>query len=345
MKILTIDIGAGTQDIMLYDSEKTLENSIKMVMPSPTVLFANKIKKISSNIYIGGEIMGGGALNKAIYAHIDKGFEVVMEETAARTVRDDLDRVRSKNITVLDDESDLDKYKDYQKLNLKDIDMETLMSSISSFIGDFEIDKVAIAVQDHGANTEMGDRDFRFVKIREKLTEPLAPEAFAFENNIPEFFTRMKAVSRTLGEYDHVIMDSKFAAICGACHDEEIAELNSFIVMDIGNGHTMAASIENGVICGLFEHHTSSLTPEKIEKLVEKLANATITHEEVHDDFGHGAFTLKPIEKIEKVVVTGPMRNIIKKTKLDYYNAAPAGDVMMTGPVGLINATKFIEKK
>jgi len=36
MKILSIDVGMGTQDILLYDSENNMENCFKMVLPSQT---------------------------------------------------------------------------------------------------------------------------------------------------------------------------------------------------------------------------------------------------------------------------------------------------------------------
>ena len=38
MQILTVDIGTGTQDILLFDSERAPENCLKLVMPSPTLL-------------------------------------------------------------------------------------------------------------------------------------------------------------------------------------------------------------------------------------------------------------------------------------------------------------------
>ncbi|WP_263640852.1 hypothetical protein [Methanobrevibacter arboriphilus] len=34
----------------------------------------------------------------------------------------------------------------------------------------------------------------------------------------------------------------------------------------------------------------------------------------------------------------------MKKTNLAYYNASPGGDVMMTGPVGLIKAVEYLKK-
>ena len=46
MKILAIDVGTGTQDILIYDDEKELENSIKLVLPSPHLYISQQIKEI-----------------------------------------------------------------------------------------------------------------------------------------------------------------------------------------------------------------------------------------------------------------------------------------------------------
>ena len=94
MKILAIDIGVGTQDIMFYDTDHPIENSIKMVMPSPTKILAKRIRKHHNDILINGNTMGGGPVNKAIENHIKRGYKVLMTENAARTVRDDLKRVK-----------------------------------------------------------------------------------------------------------------------------------------------------------------------------------------------------------------------------------------------------------
>ena len=44
--------------------------------------------------------------------------------------------------------------------------------------------------------------------------------------------------------------------------------------------------------------------------------------------------------EIEKVVVTGPNRKVLAKTGLSVHFATPAGDVMMSGPIGLVEAIK-----
>ncbi len=339
MKILAVDVGQGTQDILLYDSNKNIENSIKLVLPSPTRIFSSKINKLNKDLFISGETMGGGPINKAIEKHLIKGYRVVMEENAARTIRDDLKKVQKLGIEIVSERNNND-FTDFAKIDLKDVDLRAIGMALSFFDIKLEFDYVGVAVQDHGYNQMMGDRNFRFLKIREKLNKPTAPEEFFYRGNVPDYFTRMKAVSRTLSEFELFLMDSKFASVCGATKDTQVENLDSYVVIDIGNGHTLAASIEDGKIKGIFEHHTGSLTPEKIEIYIKKLADATITHDEIHDDHGHGAWVLEPITKIEKVLVTGPRRELMDKVSLPVYNATPAGDVMMTGPVGLINCIK-----
>ena len=349
MKILAIDIGAGTQDILFYNTEKELENSIKLVLPSPPVIIVEKIKKqteLGNNLYFDGTIMGGGKIKRALLDHMERGYSVAMEREAACTIKDDLKVVEDLGIEIVEKDAYVDdsKYSNYSKITLKDIDMDDLSSTIAKYDINFDFDEIAIAAQDHGFSDKMGDRDFRFEKIRERLSDPISPEEIAFNNDIPDYFSRLKAIEKLSSERNPIIMDSKFASVCGACADENVSKFNSFVVMDIGNGHTMAASIENGKIQGVFEHHTSSLNPEKIEDLIGKLVKGTITHEEVHSDNGHGAHVINPISKLEKLVVTGPKRKIVEKTNLDYYNASPGGDVMMTGPVGLVKAVEYFKK-
>ena len=342
MRILAIDVGAGTQDIMIYDTQKELENSIKLVLPSPHMFISQKIREMENDIYFDGEIMGGGKIKNSLLEHIEKGYNVVMEENCARTIRDDISQVKSLGIEIADKTKE---YKNFRKITLRDINITRLARFLVMYDLEFDFDEIAVAVQDHGYNENMSDRDFRFEKIREKLEKPLKAEELSFTDDLPEYYSRMQAVRKTLVnegiDKTPLLMDSKFASICGMCHDEKASELNSYIVIDIGNGHTTAASIENDRIQGIFEHHTSSLTGESLERYIKRLASGEITNREVFDDNGHGAHVINPIEKIEKVIVSGPKRELIEKTSLDWHHATPGGDVMMTGTVGLIKAVMW----
>ncbi|HEX7467096.1 MAG TPA: DUF1786 family protein [Methanobacterium sp.] len=335
MKILAVDIGVGTQDIMLYDTDNSIENSVKMVMPSPTEIIANRIRKHHNDILISGSTMGGGPVSKAVKNHLDRGYNVMMTESSARTIRDDLNRVEALGIQIIPENEE---HPEIGNIEFKDVDLNAIGEALSKFDVSLDFDHIGVAVQDHGYMEGMGDRNFRFMKIKEKLDIARNPEEFSYYNEVPEYLTRMKGVLKTLKGYKTTLMDSKFASVSGATCDNYVKTLNNYIAMDIGNGHTLAAAFQNNKISGVFEHHTRSLTPEKIKKLIGKLENGTITHEEVHQDGGHGAWVTGPMNGFESIVATGPMRRILEKTDLNVHYAAPAGDVMMTGPVGLIKA-------
>ena len=43
--VLLLDIGRGTQDILLYSPNQPIENSVKLVLPSPNVITGMAIEK------------------------------------------------------------------------------------------------------------------------------------------------------------------------------------------------------------------------------------------------------------------------------------------------------------
>ena len=187
MRILAIDVGTGTQDIMIYDTQKELENSIKLVLPSPHLYISQQIREIEND--------SGGKIKKSIIEHMEKGYKVVMEPTCAKTIRDDLNQVKSIGIEIADKEKD---YKDYTKITMGDINITKLAEFLLGYDLEFDFDRIAIAVQDHGYNENMGDRDFRFEKIREKISQPISPLEFGFTNDLPQYYTRMQAVRRII---------------------------------------------------------------------------------------------------------------------------------------------------
>ncbi len=99
-KILAIDIGQGTQDILLYDPQKNIENCISLILPSPTALYGKIIETATSDLYVNGSTIGGGLLSGAIKQHLKKGYAVYMEPEAAASIRDDLDLVRMLGIQI-----------------------------------------------------------------------------------------------------------------------------------------------------------------------------------------------------------------------------------------------------
>src|SRR3977135_3650697 len=96
MQILTVDVGTGTQDVLLFDSERQLENCFKMVLPSPTAAIADRIRIATAEgrrIVLHGVTMGGGPSHWATMDHVRAGLEVFATADAARTFDDDLESV------------------------------------------------------------------------------------------------------------------------------------------------------------------------------------------------------------------------------------------------------------
>jgi len=353
MKILAIDIGAGTEDVLLYDDQKkNIENCVKMVLPAPSQVFAARVREATNlckDIFIKGDIIGGGAFSVALREHVEKRLQVIMTKNAAYTVRNDLDQVKELGIQVVTGEKEPTGFKG-EILTIEEVNLRQLQTFLTEF-GEtlFDVDVVAVAVQDHGVFPKgMSNRRFRIQKMRELLKRNPKPENLAFEEeDIPPYFLRMKSAAqasrRQLPKAKVLLMDTSPDAILGCLKDKSVEKANPVLAVNVGNGHTMAAIMSERNIVGVMAHHTRLLNPQKLEQLLVNFADGRLSDEEVFKDNGHGLFFLsKPtsFSKIEIVTTTGPNRNILAKTKFPVHFAAPAGDVMMTGPIGLVEAAK-----
>ncbi len=338
-KILAIDIGAGTQDVLLYNSELTPENCISLILPTPSRNFSRLIEKCKEDIFIDGDPIGGGAIPSLLKSHIKKGYRVIMSEDAAYTLRNNINEVRQYGIQI--NSSGLNDFKG-TKLCFHEIDIPLLKEFLANYGEDLDIGLVAIAVQDHGTQPEgTSNREFRFKMIEERLRKDNRPESFVYTyDEIPACFKRMQAVARTAkmqSGCEVLVMDTSFAAILGC-----LEESQSSLFVNVGNSHTLAAMISEGKIEGVMEHHTSCLNTEKLDELIMKFMRAEITSQEILDDGGHGAVILNSkFDDKKEIIVTGPNRGMLKNSRLNVRFAAPHGNMMLTGPYGLVKGAQL----
>jgi uncharacterized protein (DUF1786 family) len=338
MRILAMDIGAGTQDILLFDSRQKVENCTSFVLPTPSKFFAEKLKTIGGHVYIRGDTIGGGSLARAILRHLQEGFRVGMEESAAYSIRNDLDEVKSMGIEVgKKPETD-----HFQEVEIREIDLRVFEEFLSNFGEDLQVDVIAIAVQDHGVSPKgVSDRAFRFENMERMLRSDNRPEAFHFlEDSIPDHYLRMKsavAAVRRSSPVRVLVMDTAFSAILGCLKETSGPSL----IVNVGNGHTIAALLVEKRVEGLYEHHTHELTPEKMEHDLRLFVRGELDGRKVFKENGHGAVTLKPLPGAFPVIVTGPNRDLFRKTSFKFIYAAPGGNTMMTGPMGLVRAALY----
>ena len=372
MKILTVDIGTGTQDIFLYDSNLDIENGFKLVLPSPTMMIHRRLKQSLPShrpILLTGHQMGGGPSAWAIEEYARAGIPVYMTPSAATTLNDELDKVEKLGIKIVgEDEVEGLKLK-VESLELKDFDFELLSKTFTDYgVSLNDLDAIAVAVFDHGnAPAGVSDRQFRFDYLDERIREKNSLASFAFlSSDIPKIMTRLQSVADSAQNLPCplVVMDTAPAAILGANFDPSVATRKQKIICNVGNFHTLAFRLGEKRIEGVFEHHTGEIDLPKLESLIRRLADGSLKHEDVFDDMGHGAlmYSQSPFEfgKDEfDVVVTGPRRSMFATIddrpqttdsrpssaangRLRPYYATPFGDMMIAGCFGLLAATAEI---
>ncbi len=343
MRILAVDVGAGTQDILLFDSSSVVENRVKMIMPSPTALVAQRMALATKRkwpILMEGVTMGGGPCKGALSRHTAAGLEAYATEEAALTFHDDLEMVKSMGVTIVSPDEMLARHK-FEVIEMKDLDLTAIKRALESFGADSHFDAVAVAVLDHGfAPKGTSNRLFRFQCLRRLMEEKNDLTAFAhLAAELPDHLTRMKAVVKTVGSNVPVLlMDTGAAAALGALQDAAVAKHDRILTINLGNSHAVAFHLDGLKIKGFFEHHTNLLDGAKIEELIDKLARGVLTHNEVYDGGGHGAVVMGKSRHQPFLAVTGPRQDIAKGMQIELHQAVPHGDTMLTGCYGLVKA-------
>jgi uncharacterized protein (DUF1786 family) len=363
MKILTVDIGTGTQDIFLYDSRLDIENGFKLILPSPTMMIHRRVKQAlgaRTPILLTGHQMGGGPSAWAIEEAARAGIPVYMTPDAARTLNDELDKVEALGIKIVSEEES-HQLSAVNKVELKDFDFELISKTFNDYgVSLNDLEAIAVAVFDHGnAPAGVSDRQFRFDYLDERIRAKNLLSAFAYlSSDIPKIMTRLQSVADSAGELPCplVVMDTAPAAVLGAGFDPIVAQHKQKIICNVGNFHTLAFRLGEQGIEGVFEHHTGEIDLIKLESLLRRLADSSLKHEDVFNDMGHGALMYSE-EKFEfgknefDVVVTGPRRSMFRTTNngqqtivhgqssIVPYFATPFGDMMIAGCFGLLAAT------
>lgn len=342
MKILCIDVGRGTQDILLHDSEKKPENCTQLIIPSRAVLAERALKRAISedmDILFTGTTMGGFSLGPNFREYV-KRRNVYATPMASRTFRDDPDVVREMGVKVVsEDEAQVLLKTGLSHFEMMDVDYQGLARAIELMGDSSDFDGVAIAVQDHGAGPKgMSEREFRFENYKKLLKAGGKLQGFCYKGNeVPSHLTRMRAVAELLKDVKNVLlMDTGMAAVLGSLEDERVASFRRKLLVNVGNGHTLAVLMDGEEIQALFEHHTSLLNEEKLHTYMKRLLRGEVTHNEVFADGGHGLYVRERARtgNVKIMSVIGPNRGLLRRE--EYYHPSPHGNMMLAGSYGLL---------
>ncbi|MDQ2716797.1 MAG: DUF1786 domain-containing protein [Chloroflexota bacterium] len=359
IRILAVDVGTGTQDMLFFESGKAIENNFKLVMPSPTVIVAERIKRATERgqaLVLTGVTMGGGPCHWAARDHALAGYKVAVTPEAGKTFDDDLSMVEQMGFEIVAEAEAARRaeHADMLHIELQDVDAQAIIAALRAFGVDPRVDAMAIAAFDHGAAPPgISDRRFRFDFIEQTVRRDPTPSAFAYRADaIPADLTRLHAVAGSAARYieqsdsdPHIpllLMDTGSAAVLGALEDPLVRSQRESLLCNIGNFHTLAFHLIDGRITGIFEHHTGEIDQARLEHLLVRLAAGTLTNDEVYYDSGHGALVLQQTETkgaaFPFLAVTGPRRQLLRGSQLSPYEAVPHGDMMLSGCYGLLRA-------
>lgn len=416
-RVIAIDVGAGTADIVIRSEDEPPENSVKLVVPSQTQVVAARIREATRRgaaVLFHGPTMGGGANARAMKAHTAAGLPFLATETAARSFSDDLEPVRALGVQIVDDDEAMAVAtrgrlsaagagstggREVVAVASGDVAAATLLKALRALGIDPAFTSVAVAVQDHGFDPAGSNRVLRFSlweravrdrtslpelfywaqppatggrhdaagsrpqddasRPRDGASEPQSQDGASEPRShdrprigIPAVLTRMRAAASCaagLGDGSLPLLagDTGPAALLGALADEAIAgraaagSEEPVVLVNIGNGHTIAVVSCAGRLTGVYEHHTRMLDQTRLVAHLRRFLAGDLDSAEVLSDGGHGVILAQPVESPAAFLVSGPRRGLLQGSPLPVRHPAPWGDMMIAGAVGLVRAQQY----
>ncbi len=350
-RILAVDVGTGTADILLTLPGEPLENAVKLVVPSRTQVVGAQIAAATrrqQTVLLSGPTMGGGACGAAMKRHLAAGLAFVATEEAALTFADDLDKVRALGARIVGEEALAGLAarmpdESVARVRSGDLDPGALRDALDLLGADPCFDAVAIAVQDHGFSPHSSNRVFRFAFWEAALRERRPIGGLFYDAaDAPADFTRLRAAAalatELAGDGPALVADTGPAALYGALPDG----VTDAVLVNVGNGHTICVVTLGGRLAGVFEHHTSALDGPRLEDYLHRFLAGRLDNDEVRNEGGHGAVMASAVRSVDlaglPVYATGPRRSLLAGSTLPLRYAAPHGDMMLTGCFGLLRA-------
>ncbi|MDR3640765.1 MAG: DUF1786 domain-containing protein [Humidesulfovibrio sp.] len=336
---MCLDIGSGTQDVLLYFPDREVENCPKLVLPAPAKVLAGRIRKTTAQgraVHLHGCNMGGG-FHSAMKAHLAAGLGFSCTRAAAFSVADDLLALSATGVSIREDCPE-----GAQQLLAADYDPEFWERALFA-LGLPRPALVTACVQDHGFHPGQSNRRGRFVLWEKLLHEADGhPESLLYQE-VPACFTRLIDLQKCIG--GGPVADTGAAAVLGALFEPSVrqhAAVRGLTLVNIGNSHTVAFLVHQGRIWGVYEHHTGLLDGPRLWDHLTRFRGATLSFEEIFDDRGHGTMRLDLPETamgFADTLVIGPRRRLLEGYGVEF--PAPGGDMMLTGSFGLVEGLRL----
>jgi uncharacterized protein (DUF1786 family) len=336
--VLCLDIGSGTQDVLLHIPGEQPENCPKFVLPSPARMVSRRLADMTTAgraVWLYGDNMGGGFF-RSVQAHLEQGLPLVAHPEAAFSLGDNPERIRTMGVDVRETCPP-----GYSPLHLADFDPGFWRTFLAAAGLDYP-DLILAAAQDHGYHPESSNRVGRFQLWRDFLLRAQGrPEALVFADPPPEL-TRLRTLSSRIG--GGLVADTGAAAVLGALFEPEVRtcqQTQGVCVVNVGNSHILGFLLFQDQILGVYEQHSNRCREDVLADL-DLFRQGLLTHQQVMDQFGHGCLTLDlppAAGGFAPTYVLGPRRTLLQDTGATFL--APGGDMMLAGCFGLLQGWKF----
>ncbi len=333
--VLLLDIGSGTQDVLLALPDTRPENWPQFILPSPARLIRQKIEHLTlagKYVWLHGHNMGGGFL-KAVLEHIKAGYGFSCTVEAAASMHDDVERVKAFGIQICARPP-----QGAVPVYAADYDGAMWESTLRQWALPMPHAVVA-AVQDHGVHIQ-GNRQGRMQQWRALLEKSAYPEQWLYANVAEQCptFTRLDTLQKLTGG---AVADTGMAAVLGALCTPEVwarSQREGVTIINVGNSHTIAMLVYKGQVSGIYEHHTGQRSLEELLHDLQEFRLGWLPDEEVRASGGHGTvFGVRDADAggFTPTFVLGPQREILRG-----YGQfiAPHGQMMLAGCFGLLRA-------
>ncbi len=337
--ILCLDIGSGTQDVLLYFPDREPENCPKMVLPTPSRVLAERIRACTARgaaVHLHGCNMGGG-FHGAVKAHVGAGLAISATEGAAYSLADDLANLKNLGVELREDCP-----QGAEALLCADYDPEFWARALDT-LGLPRPEMVTACAQDHGFHPGKSNRLGRF-RLWERLLLDAEgrPESLLYDEP-PAEFTRLAALQKSIG--GGPVADTGAAAVLGALFEEDIrrrSDERGLTLVNVGNSHTVAFLVFAGRIWGVYEHHTGLIDGLRLWDQLGRFRRGELDFQEIFDDRGHGTMRLELPEEARgfaPTLVLGPRRGMLAGFGAEF--PAPGGDMMLAGSFGLVQGLRL----
>lgn len=333
--VLCLDIGSGTQDVLLALPGREPENWPRFVLPAPARVVAEQIgahTRARRAVWLHGGNMGGGFAG-AVRHHLEAGLAIAAHPDATAALHDHPGKVREMGVEITEHCP-----AGFAPVMLADYE-PGYWRALLAVAGLPVPALVAASAQDHGVHPEVGNRIGRFDMWRTFITAQQGDPARLVHDVPPAACTRLAVLQRAIG--GGPVADTGAAAVLGALSMPEVAARShreGIMVVNVGNSHTIAFLVFRERVVGVYEHHTGMHDTQSLLHDLHELRMCWLPDEQVRNTGGHGCVFAPDIapeaEGFRPTFILGPRRALLQGHG---QFIAPHGDMMLAGCHGLLH--------